>query len=209
MPRTPFGVAALRFLALLNLLPLTPLLEDDDLQTVLTFRAREYGPGKRDFVFETSRELTREQVEEICGKIMKKIQEQVDKEYDELKNSGLSKSQIGTAVHKALENWIKGQKNSNLSAEVSFQKALDEGVVPKGTTKDEYERSLEPGGKGSIRIDIEIKVPEKDLICFPDIKTGKKGFSFTRMRQFVDRASKVPENEDLKRIIMIEVRPKK
>jgi hypothetical protein len=105
----------------------------------------------------------------------------------------MSRQQFGTAVHKRLEDLIKGDVKSKLQAEVSRVKSED--------ANKEY------GTRDSVRIDV-LECPETRTTCVYDIKTGKSrgsGLSPRRMRELASYAFKACPGAE--RVIVTEVRP--
>jgi hypothetical protein len=115
------------------------------------------------------------------------------------KGKPLSPQQLGTEVHKQVEEKIKdlkaddrenGKTNyENLEAELSFAKS------------DGNDRR---GAKDTVRLDVYNKVDDK-TVCIDDIKTGGKPLSYDRMRELASAVSK--KYSGIERIIVTEVRP--
>jgi hypothetical protein len=187
--------------AALTLYLLLSDLNDDEQQTIISFRSREFrhdGP-ERSFDFEGVQTLTREEAKEVCGDHFEEVQKFTDTAFNDVKkNKSLSPQQLGTEVHKRVEETIKGLKKSkqkknyeNLEAELSFAK--------------EENGNDRTGAKDTVRLDVYNRVDDKTL-CIDDIKTGRSGLSYSRMKELAAAVSKTyPEIE---RIIVTEVRPK-
>lgn len=206
-PTIPFGGPYLG--GILTLFSLLSELNDDEQQTIISFRSREFrhdGP-ERSFDFERLQTLTREEVAKVCGDHFKTIQELTDKVYKDVKkDKSLSPQQLGTEVHTRVEKTIKDLKKSdqktdyeNLEAELSFAK------------EDGDDRR---GAKDTVRLDVYNRVDDKTL-CIDDIKTGGRELRYSRMKELVLRYSRMKElvsavskkYPDIKRIIVTEVRP--
>jgi len=142
--------------------------------------------------------LTRKEARDVCGNHFEKVQELTDEAYDKVKkNKSLSPQQLGTEVHKRVEETIKSlkeldreKKYENLEAELSFAK--EENGNDRRSAKD------------TVRLDVYNKVDDKTL-CIDDIKTGRSGLSYDRMRELASAVSK--KYSKIERIIVTEVRP--
>jgi len=190
--------------AVLTLFSLLSDLNDDEQQTIISFRSRKFrkdGP-ERSFDPEGVQILTWEEAKDICGAHFEKVQKLADKAYENVKkDKSLSPQELGTEVHKRVEERInglkahdrkRGEKNyENLEAELSF--AREE----KGNDRR--------GAKDTVRLDVYNKVDDK-TVCIDDIKTGGKPLSYGRMRELASAVSK--KYPDIERIIVTEVRPK-
>ena len=198
MPRIPAPLGGPYLGAALALYSLLSGLNDDEQQTVIAFRSREYHRnGSKSFDLEGVQILTWEEVEYICGEHFKNVQEFTDKAFDDVKkDKSLSPSQRGTEVHQRVENDIKELKlkgaidDERLKAEMSFAKG---------------DGSARRGAKDTVRLDVFNKVNDK-TICIDDIKTGQSGLSYSRMKELVASVSQKYGN--VERIIVTEVRPK-
>lgn len=96
-------------------------------------------------------------------------------------------SEFGTAVHVRLRRKVDALSDPDLKAELSLSKTLDEAL-------------LRPG---SIRIDV---VEDSGIgpICVYDIKTGRRGLTSKRVREFARRLSLRSRGRV---IIISEIRP--
>jgi len=176
--------------AALTLYSLLSELNDDEQQTIISFRSREFRKGPESFDLEGVHVLSQQEASDICGGYFKKIQELTDKAFDEFKkDKSLSPSQLGTAVHKKVEQEIKGIGDEKLNAELSFAK------------EDGADRR---GAKDTVRLDVYNRVDDKTL-CIDDIKTGQSELSYKRMKELVSAVSK--KYSKIERIIVTEVRP--
>jgi hypothetical protein len=184
---------------ILTLFSLLSELDDDEQQTIISFRSREFrhdGP-ERSFDFEGLHTLTRQEAEGICGNHFKEVHDLTDKAYEEAKkDKSLSPQQLGTEVHKRVEEAIKARKDSkrkkeyeNLEAELSFAKG---------------DGGSRRGAKDTVRLDVFNKVND-ETICIDDIKTGRSDLSYSRMRELAASVSRKDPN--IRRIIVTEVRP--
>jgi tRNA U54 and U55 pseudouridine synthase Pus10 len=174
-------------------------LNDDEQQTVISFRSREFRHDglERSFDFERVQTLTRQEVADLCGKYFKKVQEFTDEAFHDVKKGKpLSPQQLGTKVHKQVEEKIKAFKiedeisDEDLKAELSFAK--------------ETSGNDRRGAKDTVRLDVYNKVDDK-TVCIDDIKTGRSELSYKRMKELVSAVSK--KNSNIERIIVTEVRP--
>ena len=196
-PRLPLGGPYLG--AVLTLFSLLSDLNDDEQQTIISFRSRKFrkdGP-ERSFDLEGVQILTWEEAKDICGDHFEEVQNFTDKAYEDVKKGkSLSPQELGTEVHKRVEETIKALKKSNqkenyenLEAELSFAKG-----------DGNYRR----GAKDTVRLDVYNKVDDK-TVCIDDIKTGRSGLSYDRMRELASAVSK--KYPDIERIVVTEVRP--
>jgi hypothetical protein len=186
--------------AALTLYLLLSGLNDDEQQTIISFRLREFrrGETKDPFEFESVQTLTREEAKDVCGDHFEEVQKITDKAFDEAKkNKSLSPQQLGTEVHTRVENAINALKTSpkktkyeNLEAELSFAKE-----------KNGNDRR---GAEDTVRLDVFNRANE-NTICIDDIKTGRSGLSYSRMLELAKSVSN--KNPNVKRIIVTEVRP--
>jgi hypothetical protein len=201
LPKPKIPIPGLPYLGpILTLFSLLSDLNDDEQQTIISFRSREFrhdGPG-RSFDFEGLQTLTREEAKDICGNHFEEVQNLTDKAYEEIKkNKSLSPQQLGTGVHTRVEEAIKALKNSektkkqyeNLEAELSFA---------KGDGKSRR------GAKDTVRLDVFNRVND-ETICIDDIKTGRSDLSYSRMRELAASVSR--KDPKIRRIIVTEVRP--
>jgi hypothetical protein len=105
----------------------------------------------------------------------------------------LSPQQLGTAVHKKLQDEINGRYEAYLHAEVSRIKG--------------QEVDADYGEKGSIRIDV-LEYAGEGTTCVYDIKTRtgrRSGLTLPRMRELAENALMAYPNTQ--RIVVTEVRP--
>jgi hypothetical protein len=106
-------------------------------------------------------------------------------------------------VHKAIENGLKEQGDPNYIAEPSLLKA-------KAEAGARYEEPGKPGSTrygdpGSIRVDVLENLPEIQMVCIYDIKTGKKALYGPRMKELAEAVRKYYSHAI--GFIVIEVRP--
>jgi hypothetical protein len=80
-------------------------------------------------------------------------------------------------------------QSKDLTAEISFAKGDGE---------------ARRGAKDTVRLDVFNRVNDK-TICIDDIKTGRSGLSYSRMRELAASVSR--KNPNVERIIVTEVRP--
>lgn len=202
IPLTP-GISAFSRLlpylgSALTLYSLLSSLNDDEQQAIISFRSREFRRGEpKRFHLEGVQLLTQQEARDICGEYFEKVQELTDRAFDELKKDrkSLSPQDFGSKVHKRVEDLInefKGKKinNDKLQAERSFAKG------------DGSDRT---GAKDTVRLDVYNRVDDK-TVCIDDIKTGRSGLSYSRMRELAESVSN--KDPDVERIIVTEVRPK-
>lgn len=182
--------------ALLTLFAVWSARNTPERRAVFEFNAREYLKGSNDELVEADVDrLNREEVRKACPGL-EEVQDKTNKAYSDVMLDGgwfMSTQQFGTAVHKRLEDLIKGDVKSNLQAEVSR--------VKSEAANKAY------GTKDSVRIDV-LECAEARTACVYDIKTGKSrssGLSPRRMRELALHAFKAcPETQ---RVIVTEVRP--
>jgi hypothetical protein len=114
--------------------------------------------------------------------------------------------------------------NPKFRAEPSFILREDGGLTPLGPeARDLLENGqsaqgnfddkgfLRPtasrrGQKGSVRPDID-QPRNKDTVCIYDIKTGDWGLTPKRMEEFVRAIEKADTEQEIKRIVVMQVRP--
>jgi len=208
LPRLPFRPGFLVPLrpvpyigAAIALYSLLSQFNDDDQQAVIAFRSREYRRSPSDGAFDLQGVdvLSPEEVREICGDQFYKVRDIVDRAYDDTKrdNKQLSPAQLGTKVHKRIEDEIEALDHPEVTAEVTYEQE-----TPNDPTKPERR-----GAKHSIRVDVRNEVND-ETVCIEEIKTGEKGLSFQRMQEIVRRQSDRDQEKKIKRIIVTEMRPK-
>lgn len=205
IPITPAIAAAIRGLPLLGaaatLYALLSPFDDDDQQTVVAFKAREYRRGKvEERKFDPSGVITlkREDVRAICGKdIYDAIQKIVDDKFDEVMKEGkkLSPQQFGTEVHERIKKEIRNRGYKNVSAELSFPKEESQ------DGKDHY------GAKDTARLDVYIRV-DKETVCVIDAKTLRRGLGPQQMTDYVKAVDRSDKDKEIKNILVIEMRPR-
>ena len=195
-PATPPGRPPGLLGALLTLYAIWSARNKPESRALFEFNAREYLKDSNDELVEAGVDrLNREEVKKACPGI-DEVQDKTNKAYrDVMLNGGrsMSRQQFGTAVHKRLEDLIKGDVKSKLQAEVSRVKSED--------ANKEY------GTRDSVRIDV-LECPETRTTCVYDIKTGKSrgsGLSPRRMRELASYAFKACPGAE--RVIVTEVRP--
>jgi hypothetical protein len=167
--------------------------------------------------------LTREEVDKICGdgekEGLKQVQAWVDKAVAETEpdRRNLSKGPYGTRIHTKVEHMVPD--NPEFRGEPSFILREDGGLTPlsprarallekKGTFDDKgfLTPSADRGQKGSVRPDLD-QPRGKDTVCIYDIKTGDQGLTPARMEEFVRAIEKADPKQQIKRIVVIQVRP--
>jgi len=165
-------------------------------RAVFEFNAREYLKGSNDELVEADVDkLNREQVKNACPRI-DEVQDRTNKAYSHVMRNGgrfMSPQQLGTAVHKQLQDSINGDTKTKLQAEVSRVKSDD--------------ANADFGVKDSVRIDV-LECPETRTTCVYDIKTGvsrSSGLSPRRMRELASHAFTACPGAE--RVIVTEVRP--
>jgi hypothetical protein len=167
--------------------------------------------------------LTREQVDKICGdgtdEGLKQVQAWVDEavKKTEPDRHNLSEGPYGTEIHTKVEHMVRG--NRKFRAEPSFILREDGGLTPlspkaralleeRGTFDDKgfLTPTADRGQKGSVRPDLD-QPRGKDTVCIYDIKTGDWGLTPERMEEFVRAIEKADPEQEIKTIVVIQVRP--
>jgi hypothetical protein len=190
-------------------------LNNADRRAAIAFKAREYqADNSGRLILHSVRVLDRDEVKDNCPKL-EDVQKLTDKAAAEVQKDGafLKPSAYGTAVHKYVEKAINGTdetampKNPNFMAEPSFLKTYEEtGEVLKPTpmTVNGQTIMVRSGQKGSIRVDVYEKVSD-DSVCVYDIKTGRRGLSYERIKEIAAAVAAKYGKEA--RFIIIEIRP--
>jgi hypothetical protein len=164
-----------------------------DRRAVLAFRARAFPGADGELVLQGIRELTAEEVGEVCeayGTVQGKTNEAVLLAGPK---GGRSPTVYGTHVHYELQELIKALGNPNLKAEQSVLKRIEETGY---------------GSPGSIRIDV-FEFAKNKTVCVYDIKTGegrRSGLSPSRMFEIAYKIFKA-YGPEFQLIIVTEVRP--
>jgi hypothetical protein len=167
--------------------------------------------------------LTREEVDKICGngpdEGLKQVQEWVDEavKKTEPDRHNLSEGQYGTEVHAKVEHMVP--QNPRFRAELSFILREDGGLTPLSPKAEELLKNrgkfddngfLSPtagrGQKGSVRPDI-YQPRNKDTVCIYDTKTGDRALTPERMEEFVRAIEKADPKQEIKTIVVMQVRP--
>ncbi|CAN7481791.1 hypothetical protein LJR090_003974 [Bosea sp. LjRoot90] len=172
----------------------------DGQRTVMGFVPREYQPskpGQLDLAFVGK--PGEEEVKDACKKL-ETVQELTDRAAraagDVRQFSSLAT--YGTDVHVRFKDFVNDLKNENFRAERSF---LKEAAEP--TSRDE----LDIGYARSVRVDAYEYRPEDGTLCVYDLKTGRRGLSVPRSDILATAA--YLGIRDVRRVIMLEVRPRK
>jgi hypothetical protein len=159
---------------------------------VLSFRANEYTPGATKFDDATwVGRLSKDQVEAACPRFGE-VQDRTNAAADAVTREGntLTPQGYGTEVHLRVKEGVETLSDPNFRAEVSLIKSAD--AIPRK--------------KGSIRIDV-LENTLKDTVCVYDIKTGQAGLLPGRSLEIANEVQYYYGSG--KRILLIEVRPKK
>ena len=104
----------------------------------------------------------------------------------------------GTNVHVRFRDFVNDLNDINFRAERSF---LKEAAEP--TSRDE----LAAGYPRSVRTDAYEYRPEDGTLCVYDLKTGRRGLSLRRSD--ILATAVYLGMRDVRRVIMLEVRPRK
>lgn len=179
---------------------LSPSDDIDGQRTVMGFVPREYQPsrpGQLDLAFVGK--PGEEEVKNACKKL-ETVQELTDRAAraagDPRQFSSMAT--YGTDVHVRFKDFVESLKNENFRAERSF---LKEAADP--TSRDE----LDIGYPRSVRVDAYEYRPESGTLCVYDLKTGRRGLSVPRSDILATAA--YLGIRDVRRVIMLEVRPRK
>lgn len=171
----------------------------DGQQTVMAFTPRDYQPsqnlGKVDLNFVGP--LSKEEVELAC-RYMPKTQEFANRAARAAghPNQYSSMQAYGTNVHTRFKDFVEDLFNPDYRAERSF---LKEGFVGENQGEVPY------GTRGSVRTDAYEYNRATQTLCVYDLKTGGKELSGPRS-DILANAIKLGFR-DIRRIILIEVRP--
>lgn len=169
-------------------------------RTVMGFVPRDYQPGKpgqMDLAFVGN--LTAEETKKACD-MLGKVQQLTDDAAEAAGNPRQfsSMATYGTNVHVRFRDFVNDLHNENFRAERSF---LKEAAEP--TSKEE----LAAGYPRSVRTDAYEYRPEDGTLCVYDLKTGRRGLSLRRSDILATAA--YLGMKDVRRVIMLEVRPRK
>jgi len=144
--------------ALLTLYAIWSARNKPESRAVFEFNAREYLRGSNDELVEADVDrLNREEVKNACPGI-DEVQDKTNKAYGHVMRNGgrfMSPQQLGTAVHKQLEDSINDDTKTKLQAEVSRVKS--------------DAANADFGVKDSVRIDV-LECPETRTTCVYDSK---------------------------------------
>ncbi len=127
----------------------------------------------------SARQLTRQQIREVCDKFVD-VQTRLDKATEDVRKEAQykDKADFGTKVHKKLADGINALGEPDYQAEVSTYKSL-EAQKERGNKPNHN-----PYGKlDTVRVDVLENRPEIKTVCVYDPKTGKSGLSLPRMME--------------------------
>lgn len=175
--------------------------EVDGKRTVMGFMPRDYRPNESasepqlNFV----QRISREEAERVCRR-MPEVQEFADRAARAAGpvNQFPSMQTYGTDVHVRFKRFIDDLHNPWFRAERSF---LKEGADPTDPQEIAY------GYPGSVRTDAYEYNPSDGTLCVYDLKAGKRGVSIKRSDILATAAYLGMRN--IRRVIMLEVRPRK
>lgn len=179
---------------------LSPSDDIDGQRTVMGFVPRDYEPGKlgqMDLAFVGN--LTAEEAKNAC-RMLGTVQNLTDRAANAAGDPRLfsSMATYGTNVHVRFRDFVTDLNDINFRAERSF---LKEAAEP--TSRDE----LAAGYPRSVRTDAYEYRPEDGTLCVYDLKTGRRGLSLRRSDILATAA--YLGMRDVRRVIMLEVRPRK
>jgi hypothetical protein len=188
---------------------------NDDQQQAVLILGREFGrdPDEQ-FRLLDARLLTRETIDELCKKGLKRVQEWTDEAVEGTKKyrENMLPGPYGTDVHLRVEQMINRLPKKDrkvFGTEKSFEKMKEDGVAPADSeqgerTNSQTHREVRRGAKESIRIDVIQRIDSK-TVCIYDMKTGRHGLSRRRFNEIVRSLAKA--DPEITRIIITEVRP--
>jgi hypothetical protein len=191
---------------------LLSLQNDDWRQAALILKPQRYHRSRL-FGFEALRFLERNEVDELCGEKFREFQDLVDQVYKEIKEKepDLSPRELGKKVHNEVARRINSKGDPNFAAELTFF-LIKNNISPNGPSSgskaESYGETFERAIKGSKRFDARLKVPEKRLVCVPEIKTGDQGIKDSYIQEIVKRIGQNEAYKDFDDLIIVEVRPR-
>ncbi|PZR95674.1 MAG: hypothetical protein DI537_03910 [Stutzerimonas stutzeri] len=179
---------------------LSPGDDIDGQRTVMGFVPRDYQPGKpgqMDLAFVGN--LTAEEARNACH-MLGTVQELTDRAANAAGDPRQfsSMATYGTNVHVRFRDFVNDLRDINFRAERSF---LKEAADP--TSSEELALGYSP----SVRTDAYEYRPEDGTLCVYDLKAGRRGLSVRRSDILATAA--YLGMRDVRRVIMLEVRPRK
>ncbi len=147
---------------------------------------RALGGGPERYISEV-RQVDEDEAAEFCPRLPE-VQAKTTSLYNQMRPLYRSATDLGTAVHSAMREYVRAQSNPSFKAEESY--------TVDGQSK--Y------GARGSVRVDV-MEQRDDGTVCVYDLKTGDSRMSPSRFRQIannVDKAFPGPWP-----LLVIEVRP--